>query len=991
MTGVGGAIGVRAGEGRTMAFVALLFAALEAGRGFGEVGVDTLVVSRLGAQSLPHLFVALGMTSLGVSLAYGAALGRVPRIRLLSGILFGAALTLLIERLLMATGHPATVPLAWLTVYTIQAIAVTIVWTMAGSAFDTRQAKRLFPLCTGAAIAGSFVGTLLAGPVASAIGTESLVVLEALGLGIVGALVVAIARTTAVRVPLRRRDRTIMGELRVGFDTVVRSPLMRLVAISYVLLAILMFSVTYPFLLSASETFSNEADLATALGLLAAAVTATSFVASIGLANRVYSRVGVAGAALLLPLVYLAGFSLWLVAFTFATAAIVRFSQQVSQRGLSNAAFSALYNVLPSERKAQVLAFNDGVPGQVGTILSGLLLLAAGSLLARDQVFWLGAITAVACTLVVLGIRREYRASLMRTLRAGLGEQVLEGGPGLAVFAQDPAVAGALVDAMGAPQPGVRRMAAELLGRTSSDRAGPALIRAVDQDDDPTVKVAAFEALGRLGGPPTAGPAAIDHLTDPEESVRVAAIHTLGSVADDFERMVRDSPAVFDLARDPSPAIRAAVACVLSARGPDPRSTEILDALLGSTEQEELVAGLDAIRHLGDPRPIDRIRPCMVDPAPRVRLAAIAAVAGSVASDAVLPELIAALHDDDGEVRLAAASALSVCDAAPPSLIAALAHGDDQLCEAAILGLLGHGPAVRNELIDWTRGRVDRAAVLRWARLGLRDADGAVGPPETIVGFLAAVLADRENRAIGLALQALAVLGAPEAAGVIRRTLKSSDAETRAQALEALETTGDRSLSKALVALLDDEAPGVQDRHDVVRRLVDDGDRWISRLAVAAGDERTDMPDSSRTLGDLETMLSLRRVPLFVGLAPEDLQRIAMTATEHVYPPGEPLIREGDLGDELVVIVEGSVRVVHLDADGTERIIRTYEAGDHIGELALLRQAPRAATVVAEAEGVRGLVIGGEGLRSILRERPEAAMAMLATLAERIGMQQDGR
>ncbi|HEV7534957.1 MAG TPA: hypothetical protein VGP90_04930, partial [Acidimicrobiia bacterium] len=149
-----------------MALVALLFASLEAGRGFGEVGVDTLLVSRFGAQSLPYLFVALGMTSLIVSLAYGAALGRVARIRLLTGVVLGAAVILLVERLLMATGHPATVPLAWLTVYAIGAISVTIVWTMAGSVFDARQAKRLFPLCTGAAIAGSFVGTLLSGPVA---------------------------------------------------------------------------------------------------------------------------------------------------------------------------------------------------------------------------------------------------------------------------------------------------------------------------------------------------------------------------------------------------------------------------------------------------------------------------------------------------------------------------------------------------------------------------------------------------------------------------------------------------------------------------------------------------------------------------------------------------------------------------------------------------------------------------------------------------------
>ena len=459
-----------------MAFVAGLFAALEVGRGFGEIGVDTLVVSQIGPGSLPYLFIGLGAIGLTTSLAYGAALGRVARIPLLAGLLGGAAVILLVERALMVSGSDATVLLAWLTVYAVGAIGVTIAWTMAGSVFDARQARRLFPLCTGAAIAGSFVGTLSSGPVARAFGTETLVVLEAIMLAIVGGLVVAVSRTTTVRVPPRQRDRSIVADLRLGFDTVVRSPLMRLVAIAYVLLAILGFSVTYPLLLAASETFSTEADLATALGVLSAAVTATSFVVSVALANRVYARFGVTGAALLLPIVYLGGFGLWLVAFSFSTAALFRFTQQVTQRGISNSAWSAFYNVVPRERRAQVLAFNDGVPGQVGTILSGFLLLAAGTLLALDQVFWLGVIAALVCTIVVAGIRRRYRASVVDSLRTGLAEQILEGGPGSAALARDPAVSDTLVAALGAPEPGIRRMAAGLLAQGTVQRAGPALI-----------------------------------------------------------------------------------------------------------------------------------------------------------------------------------------------------------------------------------------------------------------------------------------------------------------------------------------------------------------------------------------------------------------------------------------------------------------------------------------------------------------------------------
>jgi CRP-like cAMP-binding protein len=144
------------------------------------------------------------------------------------------------------------------------------------------------------------------------------------------------------------------------------------------------------------------------------------------------------------------------------------------------------------------------------------------------------------------------------------------------------------------------------------------------------------------------------------------------------------------------------------------------------------------------------------------------------------------------------------------------------------------------------------------------------------------------------------------------------------------------------------------------------------------------MAEATRSRTELETMLLLRRVPLFEGLDPEDLQRIASTAVERAYGPDEALMSEGDLGDELVVLLEGVVRVEKVEPDGSIRRIRTYEAGEHIGELAVLRERPRVASVVAEADGARGLWVSGAALKAILRERPDAAMAMLATLAERI-------
>jgi HEAT repeat protein/ATP/ADP translocase len=946
------AAGIRTGEGRTLALVALLFLALETGRGFGEVGVDTLVVSRFGAGTLPYLFIALGVSSMVAALAYGAALMRVARTPLLVGALGGAALLLLAGRLTMAGGSDAAVPVIWLITYASGTLAGTIAWTVAGSVFDARQAKRLFPLCTGAAIAGNFVGSLASGAIAGAAGTELLVVLEAALLAVVGALIVVVMRTGHPRIPVRESQGSMVRDLRVGFDAVVRSPLFRLIALAYVLFSILYFSITYPFLQAASTAFPQESDLATALGLLSAATTATAFVASLAIANRVYARLGVATTALALPLVYVVGFGLWLVQFSFATAAIVRFAQQVTQRGLSNAAWSAFYNVLPTERRAQVLAFVDGVPGQIGMMASGLLLLGAGSLFALNQIFWLGGITGILLTIVVIAIRRRYGGSLIATLRSGRGEQVLEGGPGLSVLARDPQVLAALSAAATAPDPAVRRMAIALLGRVATAESKEMLTAALE-DPEPGVRAAALGGLTLLPHDQVPVQAIFRSLADADETVRASAVRALGLVGTEAAE-----PAIAPLREDPSAAVRAAVAVAMDGMGASPG---------------------DVARLLRDPS--SEVRHATVE--------AVAAVGGLRRGETIAAELVEALDDDSTWVRRTAAGLLASRDADTAGVLDVLLTGSPRAQEAALLALDGHAQAVRSEISTWAEQQILRATDWRAARRSL-ETDGADLEADTAVGFLAAVLERRERGLADRTLGALAVLGAPEAQGVIRRCLRSADQETRAQALEALESLGDRRLSRAIVSFLDADAGGFGPGHDIVLdRLVDDEDRWVRSLAERTIEDQrgaAGLSQTERSMSEIDTMLLLRRVPLFASLEPEDLQRIARTCSERTYPAEAMLMREGDIGNELLVLVEGTVRVVRIDAAGNERLIRTYEPGDHIGELAVLRERPRAASVIADTD-VRGLVIDGANLNAILRERPDAAMAMLATLAERISVQ----
>ena len=316
------------------------------------------------------------------------------------------------------------------------------------------------------------------------------------------------------------------------------------------------------------------------------------------------------------------------------------------------------------------------------------------------------------------------------------------------------------------------------------------------------------------------------------------------------------------LGADSSPAVRAAVAVALDARDVDGEATTRIARLLADREPVIREAVLNAL--------------AATDTVPHL--------------DALAPVLIDALDDDRPGVRRMAASLLGRCTGVPAGLLDVLASGTSRAQDAALLALLGHGPAVRDEVIAWAEAQIAPGRrTSRASRLAVAgDQDAVTRRPDTAAAFLASVLERREGRLADRALGALAVLGAPEARGVIRRCLRSDDQETRAQAMEALDSIGDRRLGGAVVRFLDADAGSGPLWRDTVlagwRMMTTHGSvRWRAEPSRTHGGT-VPMPDTARTIGEIDTMLTLRRVPLFEELDPEDLQRIAATTVERVYP-----------------------------------------------------------------------------------------------------------
>ena len=128
----------------------------------------------------------------------------------------------------------------------------------------------------------------------------------------------------------------------------------------------------------------------------------------------------------------------------------------------------------------------------------------------------------------------------------------------------------------------------------------------------------------------------------------------------------------------------------------------------------------------------------------------------------------------------------------------------------------------------------------------------------------------------------------------------------------------------------------------------------------------------------IERVALLKSVPIFANTPGQVLASVAAILKEVVLEPGEPLLREGELGDCMYIIIEGRIRV-HSDT----RTIVELGPGRTVGELAVLDPEPRSASATAMEE-TRLFRIDKDVLDEVMDDRPEIAHAILRSLCRRI-------
>ena len=985
------------------------------GAALGGSAIEALFFDRFGVEQLPAMYILLGLLTFTATMGVTALMGRVARRRLYAALPIVLGLVLVGEWLVIPLNIRWFFAVMWLGMNVINSLLGLLIWGMAGAACDTRQAKRLFPLFSAGFILGTVIGGLITPPLATKLHAENLVLLWAAAVFASFFFGRALAGHIASFPDTSRERKTgFIDEMQRGYKFVRRSPIMQWVSYSAILFSVCFFSLALPFSRGVAVQFPDTDRLAGFLGLFQSLNTGAALLLSLLLANRLFARFGIMPMLLVFPVIYLAGFGVLSIAAPFSLLVTIRFAQMSYMNGIAGTVWQALFNVVPPEQRDQVRAFVGGVPEQAGTIIAGLVLVVGEQALQPQNLYLIGFAAAALLVYVIWRASRDYSRALVDALREGQPQLFYSEEQPFGGLHTDAKAVSTAIMGLSDSDAGIRRVSAEVMSHLPVPEASAALVNAL-MDEDMLVRIASLKGLTRARVISALLEIA-SCLSDPEPEVRLEAVDSLGQLAP----LSRGAAVQIEpLLADDDARVRIQAAKTLLQGANHQAARDMLHQMAVDPDPQIRSGALDALGDCGDESAFALAVNALDDGQPRVRKAACGALV-RLDPNAALNHLLQHLADEDASVcRVLAESFGKIGEPALKPLTDALFNPS---AEDVALMALAYLPVRKAEVKIREYAEETAQTALYYQRLskGLALQNDHVADGEERILLLIESLHERAYRSGMNALRAIGLLSAPGTMPTAIDNLQSRDSAQRANALEVIESVGERDIIRPLLALWESgEAPASHLPENWLSALLDDQHGWLRACAVLVVSETGDdslrekltvmsrsdpdefvrdaansavqivilgdgSMDTLATLSLMERIIFLRRVPLFAGLSPTDLRQVASITREVLFADGQVIVRQGEIGSDMYIIVSGEVRVL-MSAESRDDQVEVARriAGDYVGEVSIINQEPRMATLIADG-AVRGLCLGQKQFESILRERPETGLAMMRTLCQRL-------
>lgn len=991
-----------------MLFFVGLAGAIALAQTIGLTAAEGLLLARLGAERLPLGFVVASGFTMLAALVYARRVGEARNDLVLIELVAVAVAGALALSVAVAVEWPYAPLLLLCLQVAAQAILGNHFFAFAADFFDRLAAKRVMPLFTAGTSLGASAGGFIAFGLSHAAPPAALVLGWALGLAAV-AMLLRISRPSLRRwAPLGvEEDASSLEGVRAAARYLRIAPLGRALLLGTVVMVTATHVARYLYSGTLAQAFPDEESLTRFLGLYLGVSNLAEIAIPLWIGPWLIQRIGVPVASLLHPVLTLAS-SVGLAASAGLPAALVaRANGELLESAFAAPVRNLVSDALPLRFRARAQAFLDGVVVYAALSVAGAMLLLARPV-DREGLAAIAVALAALYLLLQLAVRRRFVDAVVGELRAGrldleavgrelgrrevsrlavLWEHVLrQEGPGaarplleLAPFLAARGFTDAVRVGLDHARPDVRVACVDALAGAA--RLGPAhrlgLAERMLGDTSAEVRLAALRALPEDGGPAAAA-LARRHLDDPAPEVAAASAIVLGAEGEARLRALARSATAAD-AEAAFAVLPEALAAEAEARVSDP-APAVRAAALGWLARHPAVAR----RSEADLAPA--IVDALSDRDAGVRREAVSALLAAAGARGV-PRALEALGDDAAGVRAAAVSGLAPFEAeAITGARAWLRRPSPPGPKESAIELLAavESPGARAALLLELRDRVHEA----WEALLALRALPERG--DLRLRFLRAAEMDALAGALRLVFHVLQRVEDPAVVRTVEHTLRFGPRRLHFDALEVLSHLGEREAAARLVLLL--EPVALEEKAhtlagflspprspDEVRDRAREGPTPWLRWAAALAEGTRDGAKEHR----MERLVFLREVPLFSNLGLEQLEAIERIAREEEYMADEEVVREGDPGEELYLVMSGSLAVWSGWRSPTPVRLNALGPGSYFGEMAILDRAPRSASVVAN-EPSRLLVLDGSPLRDLIFQRPEIAFEVFRVLTARV-------
>jgi HEAT repeat protein len=995
---------VRAQERSRFLFFTGLAALINLAQTLGLTGAEALFMAELGADYLPAAIIGGSVSTVLSSMVYAARVGVARNDTLFIQMLIGGGCVLAAATGGLAIGLPGMSTFLLCFFFVTQLIFVAHLSTFTTDYFDTVASKRLLPLFMIGMSVGGVIGGLLAAGATGVLGAFSPIAGWAVFL-FAAALMLRLGRRSLRSwgpIELEEADETSVEGIQGAVRYVRASPLGRALVVSALGMILALVVARYMWLDAFARRFPDPAELAAFIGLFLAATNLIEIAIEMMITPWLIRNVGVPSANLVHPVLTLFSFCGLAYHYNVVSGAFARMNGEMLENSLALPIRNLLCNAIPMRFRGRVRAFLEGMVVYAGMSIGGVILWALGN----PDPFWLavaGALASLIYLIANLLVRREYLRTLVEELKAGrldladLGEEI--GGWEASRLAD---LWEQLLRNEGErPSQSLLKLIPNLAARGILEPLRRAATHASAE-----VRRSCITTLASTGEQDVV-PTLVVGLSDDDSRVRLAALRSVVRLAADELTQER----IQQLIQDPDPLVRAEASLRAGAEG-----VATLETMIASPDAAESIAALTTAPRTLLESAMSRAR----DSDPSVRAAALEYVARSAADSPIgIEEATSALAHADSRIRRAAVLLLANLEDEASISVLATAISDSsnevQFAAESVLGSLGDEGADAAEgylrgqpertvfcaLRIIARSSPDRATAVLHRELRDRVRElwyWAIGYQRLLSGeglanrFLLAAYADGVERNRRLAFRMLELLESPDIVRNVEKALRFGSLRSRGDALEVLSHLGDRAGVELLVTY--HESGPLADRIEVVRKVVAvpedrseliaaslaSRDRWI-RLGAAACDapEGTTLPEENL----MEPLLALKEISLFTNLSLDQLEAVHQITTEVEYLADEVIMREGDRGDQLYLLLEGRVRMFKNYRSLDEMQLNEQSAVSYFGEMAVLDGEPRSASIVT-VEKSRMLSLDGNSLRELLMQMPEISFEIFRVLAGRV-------